>query len=342
MARPLPILFIHGFNGDPGDWTDGGFRQYLLAHGDLDPDLVRLFHSGNAPDGTYNNRGDLRQIAARLGGAGLTEAEVPNSSLDRLSADSVAKGGPAQVTVIAHSLGGIIGRYYLSHSSPDEFGTLYRGNVGRLITIGSPHRGVDLMRLTDLAPRNSLPWRFIRLLERLGLSPARPGETVDTWDQELQRQQREARAAWSAGAGSTEAGVFLTDTPIYQQLRPDSPLLAALNQPGTMPVHVKCHTFYGDIRVGLRVTWGTGGPALLDQMESFGDLAVPAYSAREIPGAQATPHPFVTEKRIELAVRFVSPEPEASALAAFLPDTAHAKLLSNPAVHAGVLSVLND
>jgi pimeloyl-ACP methyl ester carboxylesterase len=342
VTRPVPILFIHGFNGDPGDWTDGGFRQYLLAHGDLDPDLVRLFHYGNAPDGTYNNRGDLRQIAARLGGAGLTDAEIPNASLDRLSADSVAKGGPAQVTVIAHSLGGIISRYYLSQGSPDKFGTLYRGNVGRLITIGSPHRGVDLMRLTDLAPRNSLPWRFIRLLEKLGLSPARPGETVDAWEQELQRQQQEARAAWAAGTSSTEAGVLLTDTPIYQQLHPDSSLLAALNKPGTMPGHVECHTFYGDIRVGVRITLGAGGAALLDHTESFGDLAVPAYSAREIPGAQATPRAFLTEKRLELALRFVPSEPAASALAAFLPDTAHAKLLSNPAVHAGVLSLLNN
>ena len=67
MSRPLPILFIHGFNGDPGDWTDGGFRQYLLDHGGLDPDLVRLFRYGVADDGTYNNRGDLRPIAARPG-----------------------------------------------------------------------------------------------------------------------------------------------------------------------------------------------------------------------------------------------------------------------------------
>ena len=68
MSRPLPVMFIHGFNGDPGDWTDSGFRQYLLAQGDLDPDLVRLFRYGVAEDGTYNNRGDLRQIAVTAGG----------------------------------------------------------------------------------------------------------------------------------------------------------------------------------------------------------------------------------------------------------------------------------
>ncbi len=35
MSRPLPVMFIHGLNGDPGDWTDSGFRQVLLAQGDL-------------------------------------------------------------------------------------------------------------------------------------------------------------------------------------------------------------------------------------------------------------------------------------------------------------------
>ena len=197
MSRPLPILFIHGFNGDPGDWTDGGFRQYLLEHGNLDPDLVRLFRYGVAEDGTYNNRGDLRQIASRLAGVGLSDKERLTCSVDQLSADSVARGGPAQVTLIAHSLGGIISRYYLSRTTPDEFGTVYRGNVGRLITIASPHRGVDLARLTELTPRGSVGWWFVRLLEKLGLAPARPAESVEAWEATLnQAQLRPSGRKW--------------------------------------------------------------------------------------------------------------------------------------------------
>ena len=95
MSRPLPILFIHGFNGDPGDWTDGGFRQYLLAHGELDPNLVRLFRYGVAEDGTYNNRGDLRQIAARLTGVGLSDKDQSTRrAWISVSTDSTARGGP--------------------------------------------------------------------------------------------------------------------------------------------------------------------------------------------------------------------------------------------------------
>ena len=341
MSRPLPVMFIHGLNGDPGDWTDSGFRQYLLAQGDLDPDLVRLFRSGVAEDGTYNNRGDLRQIASRLAGAGLDEKNLLTSSVDRLSQDSVAKGGPAPVTLIAHSLGGIISRYYLSRRTPDQFGTVYRGNVGRLITIGSPHRGVDLLRLTKLVPRGSLGWRFIRLLERLGLAPALPASAVEQWEATLEREQAEARARMASAPDATgpQERVLLTDTPIYQQLAPDSPLLKELNTPGTMPQGVECHCFYGDIRVAVHVR--AGGLTLVDETVSFGDFAVPAHSAREIPGASSIPHPYVTEQRIDLTIRGTPPAEERS-LNPVLPETAHANLLSNGAVHDAVLYLLNE
>lgn len=339
MSRPLPVMFIHGFNGDPGDWTDGGFRQCLLDRGGLDPELVRIFRYGVAEDVTYNNRGDLRQIAARLAGVGLSDAERLTSSVDQLSADSAAKGGPPQVTLIAHSLGGIISRYYLSRGEPDEFGTIYRGKVGRLITIGSPHRGVDLLKLTKFAPRNSLIWRFIRLLERLGLAPALPAEAVEAWEAALVQNQIEERGRL-APAAPPESRVLLTDTPIYQQLAPDSPLLAALNQPGTLPANIACHVFYGDIRLRVHVT--AGRLTLVDETASFGDMAVPAASACAIPGAQATPHAYITEKLIELALRLGAAQRASRSLAAFLPETAHGKLLSNPAVQDGVLSQLTD
>ena len=337
MSRPLPILFIHGFNGDPGDWTDGGFWQYLLEHGGLDPELVRLFRYGVAEDGTYNNRGDLRQIASRLAGVGLSDKERLTCSVDQLSAGSVARGGPAQVTLIAHSLGGIISRYYLSRTTPDEFGTLYRGNVGRLITIASPHRGVDLARLTELAPRGSLGWWFIRLLEKLGLAPALPAQAVEAWEATLNEAQLAERAQ-VAPEMSSDARVLLTDTPIYQQLHPDSPVLAELNRPGTMPANIACHCFYGDILV--RVAVRAAGLWLLDHTTSFGDLAVPAYSARAIPNVQSAPHPFVTQKSLEWTLRVAPAKDEARALADYLPETQHGKLLSNPAVQEGVLSVV--
>src|SRR5512139_3165861 len=132
MARLIPIMLVHGFDGAPSTWNESGFRQYLISNGDLDPNLVRTFDYGVAPDGTYNNRGDLREVASRLAGANLAAEERLLCSVDQLSDNSVARGGPAEVTLIAHSLGGIICRYYLSRNTADEWGTVYRGNVGRL------------------------------------------------------------------------------------------------------------------------------------------------------------------------------------------------------------------
>jgi pimeloyl-ACP methyl ester carboxylesterase len=267
----------------------------------------------------------------------LSDRERLTCSVDQLSADSVARGGPAQVTLIAHSLGGIISRYYLSRTKPDEFGTIYRGNVGRLITIASPHRGVDLARLTELAPRGSLGWQFIRLLEKLGLAPALPAQSVEAWGATLNQAQLTARAQ-VAPEMPPDARVLLTDTPIYQQLHPDSPVLAELNRPGTMPANVTCHCFYGDILV--RVAVRAAGLWLLDHTTSFGDLAVPAYSARAIPNARSIPHPFITEKSLEWTLHVAPIEDEERSLADDMPETQHGKLLANPAVQEGVLSVL--
>jgi pimeloyl-ACP methyl ester carboxylesterase len=307
VARPLPILMIHGFNGDPCDWTggrpptgSGGLRRALLAAGGLDPDLVRLFRYGIADDGTYNNRGDLRQIASRLAGAGLSEGEAVLSSVDRLSADSVARGGPPQVTLIAHSLGGIICRYYLSRSEPDEFGTLYAGKVGRLIQIASPNRGVDLLLLTKLIPASSLPWRLLRALEKLRLAPALPGEAICAWEAMLTQDQLAERVRLIPELGKVPAESFtvdeqvmIADSPILYQLDPDGPLLTDLNRTGTMPGK-ECHTFYGDIRVNVRLA---GGLTLLNRTQVSEPDRLGGHARFS---AQATPHAFITEKYLHI------------------------------------------
>ena len=120
MPRLIPIILVHGFDGLPSTWIETGFRQNLIVNGDLDPNLIRTFDYGIAEDGTYNNRGDLRQVASRLGGENLLPEERLLCSVDLLSDNCMARGGPPGVTLIAHSLGGIISRYYLSTSPPDQ------------------------------------------------------------------------------------------------------------------------------------------------------------------------------------------------------------------------------
>src|SRR5690349_20043287 len=119
----LPILLIHGFNGQPANWTDpqDRFPDFLAAH-DYDPELIRLFsygfvESANGP--VYNATGDMRTIAHRLAENDSTDPETYRAAVDNLSRDSVARGGPSKITIIAHSSGGLIARYYLSCQTED-------------------------------------------------------------------------------------------------------------------------------------------------------------------------------------------------------------------------------
>ena len=339
MPRLVPIMLVHGFDGAPSNWIESGFRQYLITQGDLDPNLVRTFDYGVAEDGTYNNRGDLRQIASRLAGANLSPDERLLCSVDQLSDNSVARGGPPAVTLICHSLGGIISRYYLSRSTADQWGTLYRGNVARLITIGTPHRGVELGRVIDLAPRGSPIWWLIRLLERLGLAPAMPASTVRKLADELQRQQMEQRA--SSGAPQTAGPaprVLLTDSPVYRQLHPDSPVLAELNQPGMMPADVRCYTLYGDIR--YRACISMNRLTLIDYTVSFGDLLITAASARDIPNVPCTSYPFVDGKSISMTLTSGPAPAEQRALNEDLSSVSHNVQPANPAIQQTVLGIV--
>jgi pimeloyl-ACP methyl ester carboxylesterase len=340
MTRRLPLMLIHGFNGVPGTWIDSGFRQNLIAQGDLDPDLVRVFHYGIAPDGTYDNRGDLRVTAARLAGVNLTPEEAAVSSLERLSADSVARGGPAQVILIGHSLGGIIATYYLSRRTPDEFGAVYRGNVARVITIGTPHLGIDLLKVTRLFPTRSWPWWVIRSLEGLGLAPAAPSQAIKEWDTAMNRLQMEARTAFLPELDDAPARILLTDSPILRQIAPDSPLLAELRAPDALPRGIVCHSFFGDIRVHLQIARDTDGPALLDRVVSFGDLTVTTPSASYIMGSAGVAQGFITEKEVGVTLRGKSRDIGARSLWEQTPDTAHARLLGNRSVQAAVLALL--
>ena len=89
--------------------------------------------------------------------------------------------------------------YYLAQAAPDTFGTHYRGNVGRLITIGSPHRGVNTLELAKLAPRNSVAWGFIRLLEKLGLAPALPAKQSTCGKPRWTRASAKRARSWRRG-----------------------------------------------------------------------------------------------------------------------------------------------
>jgi pimeloyl-ACP methyl ester carboxylesterase len=74
-----------------------------------------------------------------------------------------AATGAAQVDVIGHSMGGVVGRYHVSLAGGD-------GVVAHLVTIGSPHTGTELSAVGLGHPTRELVLGSA-LLTRLGAAP---------------------------------------------------------------------------------------------------------------------------------------------------------------------------
>lgn len=72
---------------------------------------------------------------------------VPRSArrLQRFVEQVLEREQATEVDVVAHSLGGIVARYYIERLSGAR-------RVGRLVTIGTPHAGTRLSRLAPLVP----------------------------------------------------------------------------------------------------------------------------------------------------------------------------------------------
>lgn len=334
--RPRPIMLIHGFHGERGNWTQpGGLFDALVAQG-FDPALIHIFHYGERPgpddEPIYDNQGDIREIASRLSAREsdiLTDLE---SQVDRLSAESVAAGGPPGVTLICHSMGGLIARYYLSRREPDEFGTHYGGKVARLIELASPNLGTNWLRVVPLIPQDSFIWKLVGWIERLPFAHGRTRRALQEIQQQVAVMQEVAQVE---ALGPRPRG--LADSPALRQMAPGSPFLTELNR-RPPPPDIDLHTLYGDVRFALHLRWG---PLLLwSRAISLGDLLIAVPSARTIPGATPRTRGFTwgREWTVQLGQ---PPAPATRDLADLLPPVAHSRLLINPAVHEAILAILN-
>lgn len=334
MTIKLPIMLVHGFHGRRENWTASGFLDALIARG-LDPALIHVFSYGyndQAGDSIYDTEGDIRKVASRMSWHETEVEEDLESQVDRLSQKSVAAGGPSGVTLICHSMGGLVGRYYLSRTEPDEFGTLYCGNVARLIEIGTPNLGADLARVITLIPPDSIIWRVLHWLERLSSGRSLALRRLAQVERQLEQLQLEA---YETQFGPRPRGYL--DSPALRQITPGSEFLRALNQPHNTPRTVDFHAIFGDIRFGVSVLWGV--LPLWSRSASFGDLLVPVYSAQEIPGATPARYRLAYEEewtlrlgQVGLAARDFAEQ--------YLPSVSHSNLLRNPAVHQVVWEIL--
>ena len=109
--EPRPIVLLHGFMLTQTSWLVLGRR---LARRGLGP----LYGT------TYYSLQSVRVSAAHL-----------SAFVDEV----LARTGAARVDIVAHSMGGVVARYYL-----ERLGGAAR--LGRLVTIASPHRGTRMGR----------------------------------------------------------------------------------------------------------------------------------------------------------------------------------------------------
>ncbi|HEX3758877.1 MAG TPA: alpha/beta fold hydrolase [Kofleriaceae bacterium] len=132
---PRPILVLHGYAMNRANFLPLAFR---LARAGLGPVFGFEYWS-------------LGRTAAAARQLGWFIAEVR------------AATGAAEVDLIGHSMGGIVGRYYVSLAGGD-------GIVRHLITIGTPHSGTEVSRIGIGHPTRELVLNS-PLLTRLAAAP---------------------------------------------------------------------------------------------------------------------------------------------------------------------------
>jgi pimeloyl-ACP methyl ester carboxylesterase len=292
----LPIILIHGFNGSPSNWIGPGdrFPEFLTEHG-YDPDLIRVFDYGSYKyDGKlrYNNLGDMREIAHRLDDPDSIDPAVKVAAVDRLSEESRARGGPSKVTIIAHSSGGLVARYYLTRQTEDEFHTRYRGNVGQVIFLGTPHLGVDVEDLLDPFLSGRLIYGLMVRVHYL-LPPEYHGHAKSLRDS-FGQMRRITKTAFFPESTEENQG----ETPAFKQMHPGSDFLRDINSLGGMPEDVGYSNIIGDVRAGVRIR--ALGRDIVDHEKSFGDFLVSVASAGAIPNAPSDCYALVEEHCLEV------------------------------------------
>lgn len=327
MSRPLPIMLIHGYAGVPAVWIESRFKLALVEVFNLDPDLIHIFNYGMDAHGEYDNHGDIRTIASRLSECDATRPEDLDSQVARLSRKSVAHGGPEAVTLIAHSMGGLVARYWMSRRRPDDFGTVFDAPVRRLITIATPHLGIDLL---------DLPFRLIHprapilavadFIEALPFLPGEPATALRRIEATVETMQRQALRDFD----SEVAAWGTLHTPALRQMHPDSDFLRRLNRSQNWPTDVDSAVIWGDIRFGAALRAGV--LLLWERLITVGDLIVSVRSASDIPGGTPVKIPLVDETRWEIDIGRTQEAPAARDLDDLLPDEYHANLLEYSAV----------
>lgn len=236
-----PVVFVHGYCGHASCWDEvTSIKSRLQKDYGYDPSLLHAFVYPTDAQGKELNREDIALIAHKL-------------MLDL--ADIRQRTGADKVDIVAHSMGGLITRYYMGCHNPDTYGTVYQNDIGRFIEIASPNKGS--------------PWASAK---------------SSLWDLPS-RWQLVVYALYTAfctGRDQEGGCCYLAPTDVaVQQMAPDSDFLRQLNVATNSPAEVEYYPIYGQIIATAEVNlFGSHMPI----EQGLGDLVVSVESAATIAG----------------------------------------------------------
>jgi triacylglycerol lipase len=197
QTRQLPILFVHGINGEAANFD--ALKQRLAADG-WPANLLYAY--------TFENAGQT--------GCNVDHAE----DIEGWVNDIMTTHGVDKVNVIAHSMGTLSSRYFLKMMGGMD-------KVERFITLGGMHHG-----LTSACAGTSLPfapctWAELcetgAFIANLNAAPATPGELywvsiAGTSDTTVPNASSHLDGAENITIPSVTHGGLLDDAPTYTEI----------------------------------------------------------------------------------------------------------------------------
>lgn len=133
----VPIILVHGVWSNPYDsWEVTGFKQFLQRHGFC----VSMVNYKDYNDKTFDPNDE-----PKIGNQAIAALK---SSIQKLLKEYHNKNiSVSQVDIVAHSMGGLIARGLCQQNGYKANENYMKGQIRRLITIGTPHFGADLAEI---------------------------------------------------------------------------------------------------------------------------------------------------------------------------------------------------
>ncbi len=240
-----PVIFVHGFGGYPEEWDTGEKKAYkeriLELYRQDDPEFPEewlvSYSYGYDINGKYDYQGRIENISAGM-----------NQLVPFLSNEHKYYGGDGKVDIVAYSLGGIVSRNYLYNNSEDH-------HINKLITIASPHQGVDWLNY-EVNVRNCT---FVQCFGRSNILKS-------TAQYFLNKRREPGRE------------ISLLSTPVSQLTRSGNQYY--LDKLTSNITGISGYTLYGNI--ALKTEYRLFGVKIHKEL-SVGDGLVLTHSAKELP-----------------------------------------------------------